>query len=77
MPINTIKNILNITKLNKIEVIVKNQNQITETKNNLNYFLWKKSNVKDQKQVKFQTRTNKDELKMVTNIINKMSLLLA
>lgn len=77
IPSATINNILNVNKIDKIEIIVKDQNKISSTKDNLNYFLWKKSFTQNMNDVKFRTRTDDEELKMANEIIGKISLLLA
>ena len=63
------KDILNNDKIEAIEVIVNNEKNIESIRQKLNYFLFKKSFIEKQSDVIFQTRTNKDNLKMMDDII--------
>jgi len=76
IPDSTLKSVFNVSSVDNIEVIVKDEKQMDSVKKNLNYFLFKKSFIDDKKDVIFETRTNKEELKQVQWIISKFSLLL-
>jgi len=76
IPLNTMKDILNNDKIEAIEVIVDNENNIESIRQKLNYFLFKKSFIEKQSDITFQAKTNKDNLKMLDDIIWKMTLLL-
>lgn len=76
IPYSTLKNVLNVEDINGIEVIVNDPEQLDSVKENLDYFLYKKSGVEKKSEVSFETRTNKEVLKQVNDIVGKMSLLL-
>lgn len=76
IPSTTLKNIFNIETLSEIQVVVDDEKHIDSIKKNLEYFLFKKSQIEKKKDVTFETRTNKEQLKQMQWIITKFSLLL-
>jgi len=76
IPSDTLKSVFNKNKINKIEVEVVHEEYIDEVKKTLDFFLFKKSFVERFKNVKFQIRTNKEQLKQMNEIVLKFSLLL-
>lgn len=76
IPYTTLKNVLDVEEISAIEVIVDDPERLDAVKENLDYLLFKKSAVQKKSDVSFETRTNKEVLKQVNDIVGKMSLLL-
>lgn len=76
IPYTTLKNSLEVTDISEIEVIVSDPETIDTVKKNLDYYLFKKSQTAKTSDVSFETRTNKEALKQVNEIVWKLSLLL-
>ena len=76
IPWETLKYIFGKNVVNKIEVEVFEKEQVDDVEKTLNFFLFKKSFVEKIKDVKYQIRTDKEQLKQMNDIVLKFSLLL-
>lgn len=76
IPRTTLINVFQVDTISNVEVIVEDPEQIESVKKNLDYYLFKLSGASKKNEIKVETRTNKEALKQVNQIVWKLSLLL-
>jgi len=76
IPITTAQKRLSSKELEKIEVYVKDIKYVPQTKRNIQYLLFKLSDVRSPSDVKFRIETNADALKQADKIVWTMQLFL-
>lgn len=76
IPRSTLTKVFQVNTISSIEVIVDDPKKIETVNKNLDFYLLKLSGVKKKADIKAETRTNKEALKQVNEIVWKLSLLL-